>query len=297
MTKLHNDLLRDIGTLARTIHYLHDLHFKELALQRGQFIFLTRICENTGINQNDLSLLLKVDKSTTAKAVQKLTAAGYINRQRSSEDQRHWQLFPKFYSVRTQRTEQAVQKNVCQSGNTLAKNKGSKTKNRGTMMLRLATMQDLTRIMAIVQATVMEMHAYGNYQWDEVYPTEQDFASDITQGDLFVSEAEGQICGLICINQTEPAVYADAGWTLAEKALVLHRMAVDPALRGRGTGSELLQQAETLALSLGLRYLKTDTYALNEKAQQLFLKHGYHFCGEIQFRKMEHQFYCYEKVL
>ena len=76
MTKLHNDLLRDIGTLARTIHYLHDLHFKELALQRGQFIFLTRICENTGINQNDLSLLLKVDKSTTAKAVQKLTAAG-----------------------------------------------------------------------------------------------------------------------------------------------------------------------------------------------------------------------------
>lgn len=165
------------------------------------------------------------------------------------------------------------------------------------MMLRLATMQDLTRIMAIVQATVMEMHAYGNYQWDEVYPTEQDFASDITQGDLFVSEAEGQICGLICINQTEPAVYADAGWTLAEKALVLHRMAVDPALHGRGTGSELLQQAETLALSLGLRYLKTDTYALNEKAQQLFLKHGYHFCGEIQFRKMEHQFYGYEKVL
>ena len=82
---------------------------------------------------------------------------------------------------------------------------------------------------------------------------------------------------------------------MAEKALVLHRMAVDPALRGRGTGSELLQQAETLALSLGLRYLKTDTYALNEKAQQLFLKHGYHFCGEIQFRKMEHQFYCYEK--
>ena len=129
-------------------------------------------------------------------------------------------------------------------------------------MLRLATMQDLTRIMAIVQDTVREMHAYGNYQWDEVYPTEQDFAADITQGDLFVSEAEGQICGLICINQTE-----------------------------------LLLQAETLALSLGLRYLKTDTYALNEKAQQLFLKHGYHFCGEIQFRKMEHQFYCYEKVL
>ena len=94
MSKLHNDLLRDIGTLARTIHYLNDLQFKELALQRGQFIFLTRICENAGINQNELSLLLKVDKSTTAKAVQKLITAGYITRQRCSTDQRHWQLFP-----------------------------------------------------------------------------------------------------------------------------------------------------------------------------------------------------------
>ena len=164
-------------------------------------------------------------------------------------------------------------------------------------MLRAATMQDLPRIMEIVQATVAEMHAYGNYQWDEVYPTERDFAADITKSDLFVSIPAGQLCGLICINQTEPAVYADAGWSLKEPALVLHRMAVDPDLRGRGTGSELLRQAETLAHRLGLRYLKTDTYALNDKAQQLFLKQGYHFCGEIQFRKMERSFYCYEKVL
>ena len=148
-------------------------------------------------------------------------------------------------------------------------------------MLRTATMQDLPRIMEIVQATVAEMHAYGNYQWDEVYPTERDFAADIAQGDLFVSITDGQLCGLICINQTEPAVYADADWSLKEPALVLHRMAVDPDLRGRGTGSELLRQAETLAHRLGLRYLKQ----------------GYHFCGEIQFRKMERSFYCYEKVL
>ncbi|WP_177565505.1 GNAT family N-acetyltransferase [uncultured Phascolarctobacterium sp.] len=165
------------------------------------------------------------------------------------------------------------------------------------MMLRLATMQDLQRVMAIVQATVEEMHAYGNYQWDDIYPTAQDFARDIEQGELFVADTDGLISGLICINQNEPAVYADADWSLKEPALVLHRMAVDTALRGRGTGSELLQQAEALARNQGLCYLKTDTYALNEKAQRLFLQQGYRFCGEIQFRQMEHQFYCYEKVL
>lgn len=59
MTKLHNDLLRDIGTLARTIHYLHDLHFKELALQRGQFIFLTLDLRKYGYQSKRFIALIK----------------------------------------------------------------------------------------------------------------------------------------------------------------------------------------------------------------------------------------------
>jgi len=59
----------------------------------------------------------------------------------------------------------------------------------------------------------------------------------------------------------------------------VHRMAVDPDLRGRGTGSELLQQAETLALSLGLtlfknRYLRPErkSSAAVSKARLSFLR-------------------------
>ena len=114
MTKLHNELLRDIGALARAVHALSDLSFKELALQRGQFIFLTRVCENAGINQNDLSLLLKVDKSTTAKAIQKLVAAGYVTRQRGVEDQRHWKLFP------TPAAQAVYDQIIAEENNTLA---------------------------------------------------------------------------------------------------------------------------------------------------------------------------------
>ncbi|WP_416101115.1 MarR family winged helix-turn-helix transcriptional regulator [Clostridium carboxidivorans] len=64
-------------------------------LQKGQFTFLTRICENQGINQIDLSNLLKVDKTTTTKAIQKLIEAGYIDKKRDDIDKRMWRLYPK----------------------------------------------------------------------------------------------------------------------------------------------------------------------------------------------------------
>ncbi|MBV7273663.1 MarR family transcriptional regulator [Clostridiaceae bacterium UIB06] len=74
---------------------MSDIKFKEINLQKGQFIFLTRICENQGINQIDLSNLLKVDKTTTTKATQKLIEAGYIDKKRDHIDKRIWRLYPK----------------------------------------------------------------------------------------------------------------------------------------------------------------------------------------------------------
>lgn len=81
--------------LSRCIHSISDTKFKEIDLQKGQFIFLTRVCENPGINQIDLSNLLKVDKTTTTKAIQKLIDAGYISKTRDDFDKRMWRLYAK----------------------------------------------------------------------------------------------------------------------------------------------------------------------------------------------------------
>lgn len=92
--ELSNTLLRQIGTLSRTVHYISDIKYKELKLQKGQFTFLTRICENPGINFIDLSNMLKVDKATTTKAVQKLIEASYIEKKRDEKDKRGYNLNP-----------------------------------------------------------------------------------------------------------------------------------------------------------------------------------------------------------
>lgn len=91
--------------LARCIQSISDIKFRKIKLQRGQFIFLTRICEYPGINLIDLSNILKVDKATTTKAVQKLMKENYVLRERNDADKRGWHLFP---SVKAQEVYQYI---------------------------------------------------------------------------------------------------------------------------------------------------------------------------------------------
>lgn len=42
-------------------------------------------------------------------------------------------------------------------------------------MIRKAVLMDLDIITKILKDTLVEMHSYNNYQWDENYPNKQDF--------------------------------------------------------------------------------------------------------------------------
>lgn len=92
---LESDVLRGIGAISRCIQTINDSKLKQLNLERGQFVFLTRICENEGINPIDLSIMLKVDKATTTKAIQKMESKGLIERKRDNNDKRMWRLYPR----------------------------------------------------------------------------------------------------------------------------------------------------------------------------------------------------------
>lgn len=164
-------------------------------------------------------------------------------------------------------------------------------------MIRGAVLEDLETIMSIIKETIVEMHSYNNYQWDENYPKEKDFMDDIKKGHLFVEEREGKLVGFICINKVEPIEYKGLNWLLNRDAMVVHRMAVNPCCRREGIGTALMKFTDELALKNNITYLKTDTYSLNTKMDALFKKSGYNFVGEMNFLGKEKTFYCYEKVL
>jgi GNAT superfamily N-acetyltransferase len=151
--------------------------------------------------------------------------------------------------------------------------------------------------MKIIRETITEMHSYGNTQWDENYPKEKDFLMDIQEGDLYVSERNGILVGFACINKIEPAEYTGLLWSIQEPAMITHRMAVSPAYRRSGIGTELMNFADEFALKNNVQYLKTDTYSINTKMNALFVKCGYKWVDKMNFLGKEKPFYCYEKVL
>jgi DNA-binding MarR family transcriptional regulator len=91
---LQDVILREIGALTRTIHAIIEIKFKTLNLQKGQSIYLTRICENPGINMKELSQLLMVDKTTASKVVQKLVTEKLVRKVQDIHDKRAYLLFP-----------------------------------------------------------------------------------------------------------------------------------------------------------------------------------------------------------
>ena len=164
-------------------------------------------------------------------------------------------------------------------------------------MIRKAKLSDLDRIMEIISEAVAEMKSYGNTQWDENYPNNETFITDINNNSLYVYEEDNLIKGLGCIDTDEDEEYKNLNWSLNENCMVTHRMAIDSKFRNGGIAGKLMDCCEEIALSNGVRYLKADTYSINTKMNSFFKKRGYNFVGEIKFPSKEKPFYVYEKIL
>jgi len=166
------------------------------------------------------------------------------------------------------------------------------------MRLRQATKDDLPALMQLMHRVVPLMRATGNLQWDESYPNETVFQRDIDLEQLWVAELGTAIAGVAAVTMDQEPDYAQVGWDIDEPAIVVHRLAVDPAFRGLGAAGALMQKAEEIAIERGINVLRVDTNTQNEATQRLFPKLGYRLAGEIGLAfRPGLRFLCYEKRL
>lgn len=86
-------IIREIGIIARSLDSIANIEFRDVQLAKGQYAYLVRVFENPGIIQEELSEMLKVDRSTVARSVQKLEKNGLIERTFSSENKKNKMLF------------------------------------------------------------------------------------------------------------------------------------------------------------------------------------------------------------
>lgn len=142
------------------------------------------------------------------------------------------------------------------------------------------------------------MRASGNLQWDENYPDEAVFLRDISLKQLWLAEIDAETAGLAAITMDQEPDYAQVGWDIEEPAIVVHRIAVDPAFRGAGVATALMEKAKEVAIERGIDVLRVDTNTQNAATQQLFPKLGYELAGEISLAfRPGLRFFCYEKRL
>lgn len=166
------------------------------------------------------------------------------------------------------------------------------------MTVRLATAADLPALMHLIRHVVPLMRKSGNFQWDDHYPNHTVFEADIAKQQLWVAVVDGLLAGVAAITEEQEPEYAQVGFDLNQRAIVTHRLAVDPAFRGRGVAVALLDQAEQIAIEREIAYLRIDTNSENQVTQTLFPKLGYRYAGEITLSfRPGLRFLAYEKAL
>lgn len=59
----------------------------------GQLMFLTQLYRQDGINQEELTEILKIDKGTTARAIKKLEEENFVVRIKDEKDRRAYKVY------------------------------------------------------------------------------------------------------------------------------------------------------------------------------------------------------------
>lgn len=86
-------LTKLIGSIYRSTQAYMNEVTKQYQLGCGTYPYLMTLFHNDGINQNQISKELDVDKSMSARAIKKLIELGYVKKESDPEDSRAYKLY------------------------------------------------------------------------------------------------------------------------------------------------------------------------------------------------------------
>lgn len=185
----------------------------------------------------------------------------------------------------------------------------------GGLTYRQAVPSDLENIVAVFHSAVAAMENSHIFQWDELYPTQEDFSEDIAKGQMYIGmrdgtespgcdgsrakagkKADSGICVVFVLNQEVDEQYAKGNWKyITDNFLVIHRLCVNPECQNQGIGTAAMKYIEEMAVNRGYTAIRLDVFSCNPYALKLYHGSGYTIAGEVHFRKG--LFYLMEKPI
>ncbi len=161
---------------------------------------------------------------------------------------------------------------------------------------RQGNMEDLPEIVNLVKAAIVQMERCNIMQWDEIYPTAEDFSSDISERQLFVGMTNENIAVVYTLNTESDDEYRNGKWRDAQKSyIVLHRLCVHPKYQNQGVARNTMQYIEQQVIGLGIDAIRLDAFSQNPYSLKLYQRCGYAEVGTAVWRKGT--FYMMEKYL
>ena len=122
-------------------------------------------------------------------------------------------------------------------------------------------------------------------RWEKnVYPVLRDIKEAAEDGGLYVAEDAGKIVGAFIVSHTQGAGYRSAAWAWQgdeARVAVLHLLATDPALQGKGIGRRMLRHAADVCRARGDGVIRLDTLPWNIPGKRLYEGFGFQYRGDV----------------
>lgn len=161
---------------------------------------------------------------------------------------------------------------------------------------RKGTKDDLKAIDTLVSDAIRQMESHGILQWDEKYPTHEDFRRDIESGNLYVGCDKEKLAVVYVLNQEFDDAYKTGKWQDESKTFhIIHRLCVNPKYQNQGIARMTMEHIESDLIKAEVDAVRLDVFTENPYALMLYAGCGYRTVGKVNWRKGD--FYLMEKYL
>ena len=148
------------------------------------------------------------------------------------------------------------------------------------VFLRQAKLDDLPRIIDIIDSAKKTLKDRGVDQWQQGYPNKEILEQDIQEGISFVLLLNGRVVGSAALQQGYDKNYQDmnsGSWDDDSDVTysIIHRIAIEADHQGEHLSAALIQQLMTMSYYLGYRDVRIDTHPDNLVMQHIITSNDF----------------------
>lgn len=164
-------------------------------------------------------------------------------------------------------------------------------------MIRLARKSDLSKIMQVIEEARAFLKENSIPQWQGPYPNEEIILKDISQGDFYVLEEDGEILAIAALDKEKNPSYEEKRELYKDQNYYsIHRIAVANSVRGKGYAKKIFEFLIEKTMEYGVSSIRVDTHEDNKAMRSLIDSLGFSYVAEVILAEGDPRL-AYEKIL